>query len=178
MKKVVIALSLSLIVGVGVSRDALGQAPSLEGIQEKMQELDWLVGKWKEEGKTLPDGNEANYEWDCDWMLDKSFIECHFTDPSQGNEVYKSEILGYNPHQAYFYANIYGAGAPGWSWTQTLVKNGEKWIFQGEANIPEITFIDRIVFAPNDGYWDIDYYRSINGGEFSKYHESKATKVD
>ena len=80
----------------------LTAAPALAGVHppEIETRLAWLVGDW-----TVP-GQEQTYRETCEWYGDRAFVECSFSDSSDGS--HGRSILGYSKADAQFTYHNYG----------------------------------------------------------------------
>jgi hypothetical protein len=80
----------------------LAAAPALAGVHppEIEARLAWLVGDW-----TVP-GQERTYRETCKWYGDRAFVECAWSDSSDG--THGRSLLGYSRADAHFTYHNYG----------------------------------------------------------------------
>ncbi len=144
---------------------------------QKMAELEWIIGKWKQELTLMPDAREFSQFTNCDWLLGKTIIECkYYTDEATLGELSSLAIFSYNSDlENYTSVAYYGGYGPD---KNSLVKNGDSWSWQGELITSGMKRWAQTIYTPKEGVIDLVFYQSTGGEAVEKAGEGKMIKLD
>ena len=157
------------------ANDVLAQDSTLTKVQEKMQELDFWIGKWQQKGTWLPSGGDVGATVECSWILDDTYIECT-VDP--GNDAGSFlEIYSYNEVSDKYFIDYY---IPEFGHSRDeFIRTEEGWSSQGQTTYTFGVFWEQMIFTPeNDNTIQMVQYRSRKGSAPEKVQEATFSRID
>jgi uncharacterized protein (TIGR02246 family) len=137
----------------------------------KLEDLSWLIGKWKAER------NGASVHLNAEWANDKNFIHCQYEivkpDHTKGTDI---QVIGLDPKTGQLVSwNFNSTGGNG---TGTWFKHDKKWIVEstGIERNGSVSRATNIIEStePSSFLWQ-SLNRSVNGVAIA---DSNALKVD
>ena len=145
-----------------------------------MQEISWLIGKWKSETTQEANGTTATGEIVCSWWeVGQTLIECdhHIEGQFLYRKIFTYDFGSEKHTMSYFDANT-GNTSNG-----ELIKTGDDWNLLTYASLsfiegkPTIITLDKYSLN-EDGTYNIVRHLSGNGNPPIKQFNSKLTKID
>ena len=150
----------------------------MENHKAKVQEFDWLIGKWEWKATWLSTGRESIYVQECRWILQKTAVQCDGYEPGGSPEMAEeSTVYSYDSTLQNHVAMDLTAGSRTFFEKDHVFKNGENWVVQSEKINANKWFHQR-VFTPKGDSIEGVLHRSTNGSEFKKLQEFTMTRMD
>ena len=172
-----IPVLLLLFASTAINVFAQEDTPSL--YEEKMGELDWLIGKWKFDYTLEHNGTDLSLEMECSWTLQKSLIQCDRL--NEEGLIMNRTLYSYDSFASRYVVNVFdgrGHVAHG-----ELVGEGNNWntsasgFFEYQEGNTSIVMQEQYAMKTNSSL-EVVRYASMNAAPPTKLYEGEMTKID
>ena len=172
-------IPLLILIFSVTSINAFAQANAAALYEEKMGELDWMIGTWKFDYTLEQNGEALSLEVECTWALHESLIQCDRL--NEGGHIMNRTLYSYDSFSSRYVVNIFdgrGHVAHG-----EMVKEGNNWnvstsgFLAGREGKTTLVVQEQHTMK-SDSNLDVVRYASIDASPPTKLYEGKMTKGD